>query len=391
MLRGNWNYPTSIRFGAGRIAELPTACAELGIKRPLLVTDRGLAGLPIVAEAVAHVREAGLTVAVFGEVRGNPGAEDVYAGLAVLREGGHDGVIAFGGGSALDVGKAIALMARQTRPLFDYEDVGDYWTRVDPTAMVPVVAVPTTSGTGSEVGRASVIVDPSDHTKKILFHPKMLPGKVIADPALTRDLPAKLTAATGMDALSHNLEALCAPGFHPLADGIAAEGIRLVQQALLPAVQDGHDIDARARMMAASLMGATAFQKGLGAMHSVAHVVGARLDAHHGLLNAIVMPYVLVHNRVAIEDRLCNQARSMGFEPTFEAFLGWVLALKRELGIPATLDAVGLTEAHVPTFARASVDDPSTGSNPLPMDAAAFEHLYLRCLSGDLTASTPSR
>lgn len=385
-LVGNWNYPTTVRFGAGRISELPQHCRDLGMTRPLLVTDRGLANLPIVADTVALLAAAGLPVAVFSDVHPNPTGADVSNGLTVLREGKHDGVIAFGGGSALDAAKAIALMAGQTRPLWDFEDRADWWTRIDPNGMVPVVAVPTTSGTGSEVGRASVILDEDVSVKKIIFHPKMLPARVICDPALTVGLPASLTAATGIDALSHNLEAWCAPGFHPQADGIAQQGIILIQESLLAAYKDGTDIQARSKMMAASLMGATAFQKGLGAMHSIAHVVGAQLHAHHGLLNAIVMPYVLVHNRSAIEPRIVVLARSMGLEPTFDAFLAWVLELRAATNTPHTLDAVGVTEAHVPSFAAASVDDPSTGSNPLPMDVAAFESLYRRCLTGNLTA-----
>lgn len=385
-LVGNWNYPTTVRFGAGRIAELPQHCRDLGMTRPLLVTDRGLASLPIVADTVALLAAAGLPAAVFSDVHPNPTGTDVDNGLAVLRAGKHDGVIAFGGGSALDAAKAIALMAGQTRPLWDFEDRADWWTRIDPNAMVPVVAVPTTSGTGSEVGRASVILDEAVSVKKIIFHPKMLPARVICDPALTVGLPPALTAATGIDALSHNLEAWCAPGFHPQADGIATQGIILIQQSLLAAYKDGSDLDARGKMMAASLMGATAFQKGLGAMHSIAHVVGAHLHAHHGLLNAIVMPYVLVHNRPAIDARIAQLARCMGLEPTFEAFLAWVLELRAATNTPHTLDAVGVTEAHVAAFAAASVDDPSTGSNPLPMDAAAFESLYRRCLTGNLTA-----
>ena len=385
-LVGNWNYPTTVRFGAGRISELPQHCRDLGMTRPLLVTDRGLANLPIVADTVALLAAAGLPAAVFSDVHPNPTGADVNNGLTVLREGKHDGVIAFGGGSALDAAKAIALMAGQTRPLWDFEDRADWWTRIDPNGKVPVVAVPTTSGTGSEVGRASVILDEDVSVKKIIFHPKMLPARVICDPALTVGLPAFLTAATGIDALSHNLEAWCAPGFHPQADGIAQQGIILIQESLLAAYMDGTDIDARSKMMAASLMGATAFQKGLGAMHSIAHVVGAQLHAHHGLLNAIVMPYVLVHNRSAIEPRIVVLARSMGLEPTFEAFLAWVLELRAATHTPHTLDAVGVTEAHVASFAAASVDDPSTGSNPLPMDAAAFESLYRRCLTGNLTA-----
>jgi alcohol dehydrogenase class IV len=383
-LSGNWNYPTSVRFGAGRLAELPAALAELGVTRPLLITDRGLASLPMVAEATGFVRDAGLEVGVFSDVKGNPADADVDRGLAAMRKGGHDGVIAMGGGSALDVATAVALMWRQTRPLWDFEDVGDNWTRVDVAGMSPVVAIPTTSGTGSEVGRASVIVDSRDHTKRIVFHPGMLPAKVIADPALTYGLPAHLTAATGIDALSHNLEAFCAPGFHPQADGIAAEGIRLIQTSLLRAYADGQDADARAHLMAASLMGATAFQKGLGAMHSMSHVIGAKLDAHHGLLNAIVMPYVLVHNRPGIADRLADLAMSMGLTPTHEAFVDWVLTLREQTGIPHTLEAVGMTAEHIPAFAAAAVDDPSTGSNPLPMDAAAFEKLFDAALTGTL-------
>ncbi|HMV69246.1 MAG TPA: iron-containing alcohol dehydrogenase [Myxococcota bacterium] len=379
-MRGNWNYPTPIRFGAGRIAELPQAARDLGIHRALLVTDRGLAALPMVADAVDRLRTEGIPAEVFSEIKPNPTGSDVARGVEALRAGGFDGVIAFGGGSALDAAKAIAMMWRQTRPLFDFEDRADWWTRIDADGMAPVVAVPTTSGTGSEVGRASVIVDEAVHVKKIIFHPKMLPGRVIADPALTVGLPPFLTAATGIDALSHLLEAWCAPGFHPMADGIAVEGIRLVHRSLLAAYHDGSDLDARAQMMAASLMGATAFQKGLGAMHSIAHVVGAHLDAHHGLLNAIVMPWVLEHNRPAIEGRIAHLAHTLGLDPSFEAFVGWVRDLRRATQTPDTLAAVGVTDAHVPAFAAESVDDPSTGSNPLPMDAAAFERLYRRAL-----------
>jgi alcohol dehydrogenase class IV len=385
-LTANWNYPTTVRFGVGRIAQLPDACRDLGMKRPLLVTDRGLAGLPMVADALTRMREAGLPAGLFSEVRGNPVGGDVDAGVAALREGGHDGVIAFGGGSALDVGKAVALMWKQRRPLWDFEDRADWWTRVDPDGMAPVVAVPTTAGTGSEVGRASVITDSDEHVKKIIFHPKMLPGRVLCDPALTVGLPPHLTAATGIDALSHNLEAYCAPGFHPMADGIAVQGIRLVHESLLRATRDGGDLDARGRMLAASLMGATAFQKGLGAMHSVAHVVGAHLDAHHGLLNAIMMPYVLVHNRQVIDARIADLARAMGLRPDFDAFLGWVLDLRTATGIPHTLTAVGLTEAHVQPFAEQAQLDPSTSSNPKAMTVPAFAELIEAARTGALKA-----
>jgi alcohol dehydrogenase class IV len=338
-LTGNWNYPTSVRFGPGRVRELADVCASVGIKRPLLVTDPGLSGLPMVAEAVALCQEARLPVVVFDRVQANPIARNVEDGLAVYRAGGHDGVIAFGGGSALDAGKVIAFMAGQTRPMWDFEDVGDWWTRADPEGIAPIIAVPTTSGTGSEVGRAGVITDETIHTKKIIFHPKMMPRVALCDPALTIGLPAKLTAGVGMDALSHCLEAYCAPGFHPLADGVALEGMRLVKDFLPRAVRTGTDLEARAMLMAAAAMGATAFQKGLGAMHSLSHPIGSLHGAHHGMTNAVFMPYVLEFNRSAIELRVERLAAYLGLQPTFEAFHAWVLKLREEIGVPHTLVA----------------------------------------------------
>src|SRR5260221_928393 len=295
-LRGNWNYPTSVKFGCGRIAELADHCKALGMKRPLLITDPGLAGLPMIKAAIDRNNAAGLPTGLFSQIQGNPTGKNIDDGVKAFKEGGHDGVIAFGGGSALDAAKAVALMAGQKRPLWDFEDIGDWYTRVDPNGMAPVVAVPTTSGTRSEVGRASVITDEAVHVKKIIFHPKMLPAIVIDDPELTAGLPPHITAAVGMDALSHNLEAFCAPGFHPLADGIAIEGMRLIKEWLPTAVKDGGNLVARSYMMAASSMGATAFQKGLGGMHAIAHPLGALYNTHHGLTNAVVMPYVLDFN-----------------------------------------------------------------------------------------------
>jgi len=389
-LTGNWNYPTSVRFGVGRIAELPASCRELGMTRPLLVTDPGLVGLPIVAEAVARCADAGLDVGVFSGIQGNPTGENVDQGTAVLRAAQHDGVIAFGGGSALDAAKAIALMAGQTRPLWDFEDRADWYTRVDVAGMVPVVAVPTTSGTGSEVGRASVITDSDVHVKKIIFHPKMLPDRVVCDPALTVGLPAHLTAATGLDALSHLLEAWCAPGFHPLADGVALEGMRLVRRSLVRAVREPGDLDARAEMMAASLMGATAFQKGLGAMHALSHPVGAVTDAHHGLSNAIFMPYVLAFNGPHIAERLDRLARYLDLDRAkggVAAVLDWTLALREALDIPHTADALGVTHELVPQLAAMAVDDPSAGGNPVPLDVATTTRLLEAALAGDLGAA----
>ena len=384
-LTGNWNYPTSIRFGAGRIAELPDACRSLGMRRPLLVTDPGLAALPMIARTVEICRQAGLPCAVFADVQPNPVERNVTDGVAAWRAGGHDGVIAFGGGSALDAAKAIALMVGQSRPLWDFEDREDWFTRVDVAGMAPVVAVPTTAGTGSEVGRASVITDLADHTKKIIFHPRMLPAIVIEDPELTLGLPAQVTAATGMDALSHCLEAWCAPSYHPLADGIAAEGMRLVREWLPVAVRDGANLEARSHMLIASSMGATAFQKGLGAMHSLSHPCGANLNTHHGLTNAVVMPYVLAWNRRAIEDRMVRLAAYLGLrQASFDAFLDWVLELREEIGIPHTLAAIGVREEHAAPFAPQALADPSTGGNPLPMTEGDFRDLYLNCIRGVL-------
>lgn len=387
-LRGNWNYPTSIRCGAGRVLELPEHCRALGIGQPLLVTDAGLAPLPMVARVLEICREAGLRCGLFADVQPNPVEANVVAGVAAYRQGGHDGVIAFGGGSALDTAKAVALMVGQTRPIWDFEDREDWYTRVDTAGMAPVVAVPTTAGTGSEVGRAAVITDLRDHTKKIIFHPKMLPALVILDPELTVGLPAHVTAAVGMDALSHNLEAYCAPGYHPMAEGIAVEGMRLIREYLPRAVSNGTDLEARTQMLVASTMGATAFQKGLGAMHSLSHPCSANLGTHHGLTNAVVMPYVLEWNRDALGRKLERLGAWLGLERhSFDGVLRWVLDLRRQIGIPDTLSSLGLEESHARSFAPQAYADPSTGGNPVPMTEQGFETLYLRCIRGELAAT----
>jgi alcohol dehydrogenase class IV len=383
-LRGNWSYPTTVRFGAGRIAELPDACAALGMARPLLITDPGLAGHAL-GERVLKVARTGLPVALFADVRPNPTGADVVAGVEALRRGGHDGVIALGGGSALDAAKAIAFMAVQDRPIWDFEDRGDNWRRAATAGLVPLVAVPTTAGTGSEVGRAAVITREDTHEKCIVFHPRMLPGQVIADPELTLGLPANLTGWTGIDALSHSLEALCAPGFAPMADGIATEAIRLIHRWLPAAVEDGGNLAARACMLAAASMGAVAFQKGLGAMHALAHPIGGLLDRHHGLTIAIVMPYVLACNRPAIEHRLAQLARVLGLaQADFDGLLGWIVDLRHDLEIPHDLTALGVTDEHVPVLAPRAAADPSAGGNPRPLDEAGYAALYHQALSGRL-------
>jgi len=383
-LRGNWNYPTSIRFGAGRIRELPEACAELGIREPLLITDSGLAELPMVPDALSINEQAGVRTGLFSDVRENPSGKNVEDGVLAFTNGGHDGVIAFGGGSALDAAKAVALMVGQERPLWDFEDVADWYMRVDVAGMVPVVAVPTTSGTGSEVGRASLIVDEETHSKKVIFHPGMLPGIVICDPELTVGMPPKLTGAVGMDALSHSLEALCSPFFHAMADGIAVEGMRLVHRSLRRACREGGDIEARSEMMAASTMGATAFQKGLGAMHSVAHAIGGVMNVHHGTTVAIMMPYVLRLNRDAIDGKMVRLAAYLELpDPGFEAVFDWVLELRRDAGIPNTLAELGVTEDDVPSLSKKAALDPTAGTNPVPLTVENLNMLITEALTGE--------
>lgn len=384
-LSANWNYPTQVRVGAGRIAELAEMCASMGMKSPLLITDPGLAALPMVTAIVDKLNQAGLNCGIFSNIKGNPTGENVNDGVVYFQQNKHDSVIAFGGGSGLDAAKAIALMVGQKAPLWDFVDEGDNWTRVNVEGMVPVIAVPTTAGTGSEVGRASVITDESKHIKKIIFHPNMLPAQVILDPELTVGLPPMLTAATGMDALSHNLEALCSPFYHPMAEGIAIEGIRLVANYLPKAVADGNDIKARTQMLVASSMGATAFQKGLGGMHALAHPLGALYDAHHGTLNAILMPYVLKANYKEIKDRIGRLSAYLGFADTsFSAFLGWILKLREEIGIPHTLAAINIDTTKAEIVGQMAVEDACAGGNPIAFSAKEYQRIFKNAVKGIL-------
>ena len=381
----NWNYPTAIKFGAGRISELPDICRAQGILRPLLVTDSGLARAPITTAAVDSLLAAGLAAALFADLKPNPIESNLLAGLDAYRAGKHDGVVAFGGGSGLDMGKLIAFMSGQTRPVWDFEDIGDWWTRADADGIAPVIAVPTTAGTGSEVGRAGVITDERTHTKRIIFHPKMMPRVVICDPALTVGMPAKITAGTGMDAFAHCLEAYCAPGFHPMADGIAVEGMRLVAGALVRAVRTPGDLDARADMMAAAAMGATAFQKGLGGMHALSHPVGAVYDTHHGMTNATFMPYVLQFNRPAIEERITRLAAYMGLaNPGFDSFLAFVLKMREDIGVPHTLGELGVDDSKAGLIAEMAIVDPSAGGNPVPLDLKGAAGIFAAASQGRL-------
>jgi len=380
-----WSYPTSIHFGAGRISELPDACLSMGIDRPLLVTDSGLAKMPMLRSAADACEKAGLAIDVFSDVKSNPVEKNVTDGVAALKAGGHNGVIAFGGGSALDVGKVVAFMSGQTQPLWDFEDIGDRWTRADPDGILPIIAIPTTAGTGSEVGRAGVIGNQSTHTKKVIYHPKMMPALVISDPLLTVGLPANLTAWTGMDALAHCLEAYCARGFHPMADGIALEGMRLIKRYLQRAVNDSDDIEARSGMLAAAAMGATAFQKGLGAIHALSHPVGALYDTHHGLTNAVFMPYVMVFNRRAIEDSMRLVALHLELpKPSFQAVLDWILNLRAEFDIPHTVQDIGVDNSRFDQLAAMAVADPTAAGNPVDLSEADCLRLYELSYSGNL-------
>ncbi|PYC46510.1 alcohol dehydrogenase [Litorivita pollutaquae] len=375
-LTGNWSYPTAMRFGAGRIAELPEACLAAGMKKPLLVTDKGLANLPITAAALDLIEGAGLGRGIFFDVDPNPTDANVAEGLKAYREGGYDGVVAFGGGSGLDLGKVIAFMAGQVRPLWDFEDIGDWWTRADPAGIHPIVAVPTTAGTGSEVGRASVITNNETHEKKIIFHPQMLPAVVICDPELTIGMPKFITAGTGLDAFAHCVEAYSSPHYHPMSQGIALEGMRLVKEYLPRAYADGSDIEARAHMMSAAAMGATAFQKGLGAIHALSHPIGAVHHTHHGTTNAVCMPEVLRFNADAIAARFDMAAAYLEIEGGFAGFQAYVDGLNTAMGIPKTLTELGVTDPDLDALVDAALRDPSTGGNPVEMTAQNTRALF---------------
>ena len=378
----NWSYPTAIKFGVGRISELAEHCAAVGLKKPLLVTDKALASLPITANAVAVLKAAGLGAAVFSEVDPNPNEKNMADGIAVYLAGGHDGVICFGGGSALDLGKMIALMAHQRKDLsvWDLEDVDDWYTRADGAKIAPIIAVPTTAGTGSEVGRAGVLTNAATHKKKIIFHPKLMPAVTICDPALTVGMPKFITAGTGMDALAHCLEAYSSPFYHPMSQGIALEGMRLVFENLPRVYANPNDLDARAHMMSAAAMGAVAFQKGLGAIHALSHPIGAVYGTHHGTTNAVVMPMVLEFNRAAIEARINAAAPYLGFDGGFAGFHDQVMELRTLLNIPENLSAMGVQFADLDMLTDMALEDPSCGGNPVELTRQNTRALFDACM-----------
>ena len=381
----NWNYPTSVWVGENRIKDLSQACKNLKISSPLFVTDKDLINLDMTKNIILELKKKFNTLAIFSNFSGNPIGENVEEGVLEFKKNKCDGVIAFGGGSGLDVGKAIAFMSGQSRPIWDFEDIGDYWKRADDKNIAPIIAVPTTAGTGSETGRASAIINKKTGVKKIIFHPKFLPSIVILDPCLTIDLSPRLTAATGMDALAHNLEAFCSPGFHPMADGIALEGIRLVKKSLLTCVKDGKDITARLDMMVAASMGSTAFQKGLGAIHSLSHPVNAQFNVHHGLSNAIFMPYVLTFNKNLIENRIVSICDYLSLNKNFDSFLNWILNLRKELNIPHKLsDVIDVEKINLNKLSKMALEDPSTATNPIKLTIDDMKILYEHSISGKL-------
>jgi len=376
----NWNYPTNIRFGNGRINELAKICQQNRIKHPLIITDEGLKGFEFIQQISAALDNA----VIFSQIKANPNGRNITDGVTCYKHNQHDGIVAIGGGSALDAGKAIALMVGQSRCLWDFEDQGDNYLRVNTEGMAAVIAVPTTAGTGSEVGRASVIVDEINQRKKIIYHPNMLPKYVILDPQLTAGLPPNITAATGIDAFVHNFEAYCAPGYHPMADGIALQAMALIKTYLPQAYADGQNLNARGHMLSASLMGATAFQKGLGAVHALAHPLGAIYDKHHGLLNAILLPYVLRKNQTSIAEKVQNICVCLGLNPDFESFFDWIIEFRQQLGIANSLQDIGINADQSQKIAELALFDPSSAGNPIQFNTADYEEVFLNAVNGRL-------
>ncbi|MBT3777851.1 MAG: iron-containing alcohol dehydrogenase [Pelagibacteraceae bacterium] len=382
MMSMNWNYPTSIWFGEKRINEIQKACESLNIQKPLIVTDPGILKTNIIEKINNSLKSK---AAIFSDVQSNPTGKNVELGVTFFNSNSHDAVIAVGGGSGMDVGKGIAFMAGQERPLWDFEDIGDYWTRANSEVIKPIIAVPTTAGTGSETGRAGVYTNEETHEKKIIFHPKMLPSIVILDPELTVPLPKSLTAYTGMDALAHCLEAYCSDFYHPLSQGIALEGMNLVKHNLIKAFEDGSNLEARGNMLTASSMGSIAFQKGLGAIHSLSHPVGAIYNTHHGLTNAVFMPYVLKKNRNAIEEKIISLSRYLNLDDqTFDGFMNWIIGLREQLSIPHTLKELIKDNSKFTEMSIMAKDDPSTEGNPVQLETSDFLDLYINSYEGKL-------
>ena len=384
-MKYNWNYPTTVWVGENRINDLYDACKNLDIIKPLFVTDKDLVNLPFIKNIISENIKKFEKFNVYSNFSGNPIGENVDEGVKEFKKNNCDGIIAIGGGSALDVGKAIAFMSGQNRPIWDFEDVDDYWKRANEKKISPIIAIPTTAGTGSETGRASAIINKESGIKKIIFHPKILPSIVILDPSLTIDLSPRLTAATGMDALAHNLEALCAPNFHPMAEGIALEGMRLIKNSLLIAFKDGKNIEARQNLLAASSMGSTAFQKGLGAIHSLSHPVNAQFNIHHGLSNAIFMPYVLTFNKSSIENKIVSICDYLDLEKNFDNFLQWILDLRKKLNIPNKLsDVMDCSNLNLDELSLMAFEDPSTSGNPKKITKEDLKLMYKHSISGEL-------
>ena len=384
-MKHNWNYPTLMWVGKNRINDLADACQDLKISNPLFVTDKDLINLDMIKHILQNLKKKFNNLEIFSNFSGNPIGQNVDEGVKVYNKSNCDGVIAIGGGSALDVGKAVAFMCGQERPIWDFEDIGDYWKRAESSKIPSIIAIPTTAGTGSETGRASAIINKDTAVKKIIFHPKMLPSIVILDPVLTLDLSPRLTAATGMDALAHNLEAFCSPGFHPMANGIAIEGIKLIKKYLITAYKDGKNIEARMSLLSASSMGSTAFQKGLGAIHSLSHPVNSKFNIHHGLSNAIFMPYVLSFNKSEIEHKILEICDYLNVNKSFDSFLEWILDLRKDLNIPHKLsDVMDCNNINLDELSLMAFEDPSTVGNPKKINQKDLKEMYEKSISGNL-------
>jgi alcohol dehydrogenase class IV len=373
MTLSRFSFPTTIHFGPGARRLVDDHLKQHGIARPLIVTDRGLATLPILADFRSLL--AGLAVEVYAGVHGNPTKGQVDGGAAAFKAHRADCVIGFGGGAALDVAKAVALMAVHEGDVLEYA-----WdhpnVRPIVNALPHFIALPTTSGTGSEVGRSSVISHDETHVKKFVFSPALLAKAVFADPELTLALPPAVTAATGLDALTHNVESYLSPAYHPLCDGIALEGARIAARALATAVREPGDLPARSDMMMSSLMGAVAFQKDLGAVHSCAHALGTVADMHHGLANGIMIDHVMRFNADAAGAKMAELARVCGAGVSAADFVSWLGKLKAEVGIPATLAARGVTAAHIPALVEVAVKDTCHQTNPKPCTAEDFRRIF---------------
>ena len=377
----DWSFPVPIAYGPGRLKEIAGFCRDAGMSRPLVVTDRGSAALPFLADLMRLLSEGGLHAALYSEISPNPRDDEIAGGRAMFRDGGHDGIIAIGGGSGMDGGKAIALTATNDIDLwaFEFEQTPPDMSAHAP--FPPLITIPTTAGTGAETESTAMITDTAKGMKWCIWHAELKPALALLDPEITLGLPPHLTAWTGADALVHAIEAYCVPGFHPLCDGVALEGLRLVARWLPVAVAEPGNLQARGAMLAGSCLAGVAFLKGLGMVHAVSHMVGAEYDTQHGLTNAVLLPSVLRFNAGHIEDKVTPMAQAMGLTETgFDAVHAHICALLDDIGIPKTLADIGVSEDCAARIAAKALQDSAAGTNPRPASAAEVEALVLEAI-----------